>query len=335
MKQEFVMLAYTYKPAKYLIAGWFMSEKLDGKRAYWDGGISRGLYAMDVPWANTIKDKKPIIATGLWTRAGKVVHAPGWWLDDLPKIPLDGELWLGRGEFQRLTAITARHQADNRWRDVQYKVFDSPINLTDRTITVRDYKFEIKGAQKWASGRVGVTYPSAKWNFEMIQVFLKGRVNGKFVSRVKQVMLPWSSKEAIDRIHTELDTLCICGGEGLMLRKPESFWTPTRSNFLLKYKPWKIGKGTMVGYQHGLGKLKGLMGALILDFQGKRLKISGFNEKERDYCNHSAQSAASQFPGDIAADDVQHHLFPRGKQVKFKYRELSDDGIPKEARYQR
>ena len=313
-----------------------MSEKLDGKRAYWDGGISRGCLASLVPWANTVKDKKSVIATGLWTRAGKVVHAPDWWLDDLPKIPLDGELWLGRGEFQRLTAITARHAPDIRWRDVQYKVFDSPINLTDRTITVRDYKFEIKGARKWAVAKVGVTYPSARWNFEMIQVFLKGRVNGRFVSRVKQVMLPWVSAEAIDQVHTELDALVLQGGEGLMLRKPESFWTPTRSNLLLKYKPWKIGKGTVVGYRHAkVGKIQGLMGSLILDFDGKRLKVSGFTEEERNYCNHAAQSAASQFPGDIAANNIRHHVFPRGKQVEFRYRELSDDGIPKEARYKR
>ncbi len=335
MKQEYVMLAHVYKPGKYLIAGWYMSEKLDGKRAYWDGGTSRGLYAVDVPWANTVKDKKPVVATGLWTRAGKVIYAPGWWLDDLPKIPLDGELWLGRGKFQQLVAITARHFPSDDWKDVEYKVFDSPINLTDRTITVRDYEFEIKGAHTWATGHLGVHYPKIGWNFEMIQVFLKGRVNGKYVSIVEQVRLPCTSQEAIDTVNKELDLLVIHGGEGLMLRKPESFWTPIRSHNLLKVKPWKIGKGTVDGYQHGIGKLKGLMGALLLDFNGKKLKISGFTDIERVYGSHADYLMAKRFPGQIADVGVTHHRFPKGKQVRFKYRELSDDGIPKEARYKR
>ena len=103
MKQEYLMLAHTYKDQR--IAGYFASEKLDGCRAFWDGGCSRGRPATEVGYANTIKDhrlKEPPVATGLWSRSGKVINAPDDWLDQLPDCPLDGELYLGPGRFQEL-----------------------------------------------------------------------------------------------------------------------------------------------------------------------------------------------------------------------------------------
>ena len=58
------------------LAGWWLSEKLDGVRAYWDG-------------------------KSLISRLGNRFHAPDWFLEGLPEIPLDGELWIGRKAFQR------------------------------------------------------------------------------------------------------------------------------------------------------------------------------------------------------------------------------------------
>ena len=57
------------------LAGWWLSEKLDGVRAYWDG-------------------------KSLISRLGNRFHAPDWFLEGLPDIPLDGELWIGRKAFQ-------------------------------------------------------------------------------------------------------------------------------------------------------------------------------------------------------------------------------------------
>jgi DNA ligase-1 len=63
-------------PAPYLV-----SEKLDGVRALWDGQHLR-------------------------FRSGRLVPAPTWFLAQLPAgVPLDGELWLGRGRFDALSAI--------------------------------------------------------------------------------------------------------------------------------------------------------------------------------------------------------------------------------------
>ena len=58
---------------------WWLSEKLDGVRAYWDG-------------------------SDFYSRNGNHFPAPAWFKAGLPPTPLDGELWMGRGEPGGLSA---------------------------------------------------------------------------------------------------------------------------------------------------------------------------------------------------------------------------------------
>lgn len=81
--------------------GWWMSEKLDGVRAYWDG-----------------KD--------FVSRQGNVFNAPAWFKAIMPSHPLDGELWMGRKMFQKTISVVKTTTPDERWRDVKYVVFDAP-----------------------------------------------------------------------------------------------------------------------------------------------------------------------------------------------------------------
>jgi DNA ligase 1 len=85
-------------------AGWLLSEKLDGVRAYWDG--SRFL-----------------------SRLGNPFHAPNWFAAGLPDAPQDGELWIGRKRFQRTLAVVRRHDGGDLWREVRFVVFDAPATL--------------------------------------------------------------------------------------------------------------------------------------------------------------------------------------------------------------
>jgi DNA ligase-1 len=81
--------------------GWWMSEKLDGVRAYWNG--------------------KAFVS-----RLGNPFVAPEWFKVGLPETPLDGELWAGRKQFQKAVSIVRRQDAGERWRDVTFVVFDAP-----------------------------------------------------------------------------------------------------------------------------------------------------------------------------------------------------------------
>lgn len=81
---------------------YWISEKLDGVRARWDGQALR-------------------------LRNGAVIAAPAWFTAPLPGHPLDGELWLGRGRFDELSGIVRRERpTDADWRAVRYMLFDLP-----------------------------------------------------------------------------------------------------------------------------------------------------------------------------------------------------------------
>ncbi|MCC6552394.1 MAG: DNA ligase, partial [Polyangiaceae bacterium] len=81
--------------------GWWMSEKLDGVRAYWDG-------------------------KAFLSRLGNRYHAPDWFVAGLPDTPLDGELWGGRKKFQRTISIVRRQDGSDHWKEIAFVVFDAP-----------------------------------------------------------------------------------------------------------------------------------------------------------------------------------------------------------------
>ena len=95
-----LLLAETWDTTQDL-ADWWMSEKLDGVRAYWDG-------------------------TQFISRLGNRYHAPDWFVAGLPDVPLDGELWLDRKAFQRTVSIARRQDKSDHWKELRYLVFDAP-----------------------------------------------------------------------------------------------------------------------------------------------------------------------------------------------------------------
>ncbi len=343
-KSEFLMLAHVFKPDKHNIGGWFMSEKLDGSRAFWDGGVSRDILAFKVPWANTVKDDRllePVIATGLWSRSGKVIHAPDDWLNQLPKCPLDGELYIDRGCFQSLRKIVAEHKPSAAWKEVKFMVFDSPsvpVFQAGREVKIRsEYSFFVESTGYWRP----VSMVKPDWTFEHTKIFLKTKCSRSVVAfPLDQERLPLKYSEAIERINKRLDAVVELGGEGVMLRNPASRWVTQRSHNLLKVKPSNDAEGIITGFTSGRrtdrgSKLRGLIGALVLDFNGKRLELSGLTDEERRFWNYDMKKWAWDNPGKGTPSDFQGAFFKVGDVVSFKYRELSDDGIPKEARYWR
>jgi DNA ligase-1 len=348
-KKEFVQLAHVFEPAKHTIAGSFMSQKLDGERAIWDGGISRGYVSEDVPYANSVKDhkrKRPQIATGLWSRTGKIIFAPDWFLDSLPKFPLDGELWAGMKNWQQLSSIVSQEFPDDRWRLVEYKIIDSPPwtrLFAPRDVKVRnDYTFQVKPTSlAWAQKRSTESGVMDHWSFEFVLRWLSKRlgVDGQ-VSLVPQIELPFNNTKAIEDVERYAQSVVDDGGEGVVIRKRTSLWTPERSWDLLKFKPLKDDEAIITGYYAGKetdkgSKLLGLMGALEINYQGSPARLSGFTNEERQFSSGAATDWARNHPGERCPDWIANAYFPVGGTVTFTYRELSDDGVPKEARYLR
>lgn len=95
-----VMLANTFSET-IDPTGWYMSEKLDGVRCYWNG-------------------------SNMYTRNGHRFYPPKWFTESLPKIPLDGELFLERGKFEATVSIVRKQYEHDGWADIVYVVFDAP-----------------------------------------------------------------------------------------------------------------------------------------------------------------------------------------------------------------
>ncbi len=359
-RREFLMLAHKFDRRKHHVAGWYMSEKLDGMRCYWDGGITRGLYCHEIPFANTAKDGirvNPPKATGLWTRYGKPIQAPLWFLDELPKYPLDGELSMGRGTFQALISACRRLTPDDdTWARVSYHVFDLP----DYSDVFRDgninagvnFEKEIKGVIEWLR-----LQKICKWTvqdakrrrFETVVYLLQQAhpSDGEgIVKALHQIQLPFQTEKALGIIDDRLTEIVSQGGEGLILRNHGSVWIPERTHDLLKVKPYEDDEVTVLGYIWGRAtdrgsKLLGLMGAMVVDFNGKRLELSGFTDDERVMCYKAgggydhAKENGSEHPGQPVDAAFHNPSFPIGTSVSIRYRELTTDGLPKEARFLR
>jgi DNA ligase-1 len=117
-------LANRYHPGLDLSVYW-VSEKYDGLRAYWDG-------------------------SRLLSRGGEVLHPPDWFTDGWPNEPMDGELWAGRGRFEEATSTVRRKSPDDSaWRRIRFMVFDLPAHpgvFDERLIAYRAHVARLKHA---------------------------------------------------------------------------------------------------------------------------------------------------------------------------------------------
>lgn len=359
-RREFLQLADTYNPAKHKIAGFYISEKLDGTRCFWDGGLTRGMKTEDVPWASVIDPKtgkrkakiKPV-STGLWSRYGNPIIAPDSFLNTLPACPLDGELWAGRGNFQLCRSICGGDDPDPRFDKIQYAVYSTPaLPHIFQTGQIKNTNFhadiDLAACEKFFEKRIekfAGTYKviSTGSCFEQELMFLRHSVECQndtvFLHRQVQLFIE-DETEARAQADKFLNDVIEKGGEGCIIRDPHTSWIPKRHKGLLKWKPYEDDEGTIVGFTSGRetekgSKLLGMIGALILDYKGKRLELAGLTDEERQFLNPDMTKAAAKFPGEEMPKHFQGKHFKVGDTVTFKYRELTDDGIPKEARYLR
>jgi hypothetical protein len=379
-KREFVLLANVYEPKKHSVHEWFMSEKLDGMRAIWDGGITTGMSANEVPWANVTKHDRyinPPRASGLWTRYGQPIQAPSWFTDRLPRVPLDGELHCGRGQFQlAVSCIKKLSPVDSEWRKVTYSVFDSPPPCSlwaDGKINNANFKKQLSGCFEWAMERGQYRwsfYYTKPTYFYTVAYDLPNMFHAiENVEWHRQTKLPIGEDQIKAAIDLSMAQTLELKGEGLMLRAPHSIWTPERTNLLLKVKPANDMEVTVVGYTWGketdleksltgnaTNKLLGLMGSVRCRMDsGKEFDLHGFTDAERvmqyeglidletkdeQARNRSLRESRAYHigvlnPGQTIQQDIENPLFPRGSKITITYRELTNDGLPKEARYLR
>lgn len=205
-------------------AGYLVSEKFDGVRARWDGGVLR-------------------------FRSGRTIAAPRSFLERLPPVALDGELWFGRGRFEALAAAMRRAVPDAReWAAVRYQLFELPGGSGD--------------FRRRAETLVRIARDAA-WP-QLVAVEQRAVADRAALKR-------W------------FDEVVRAGGEGLMLHRADAPLITGRSDALLKLKPQQDEDAVVVGHVPGEGRLAGRLGALeVRTPDGQRLRLgTGFSDAQR------------------------------------------------------
>lgn len=346
-RREFVQLAKKVEIGKTKMAGNYWSRKLDGMRALWDGGISRGIPVDQIPWANFQRDTKIRLATGLWSRLGKPVTASEEWLDQLPPRPLDGELYLGFGALEETMACREHEPDPAVWAGVRYLVFDTPSAafLEDGEIvydskTRKVVTFGQWGFEKYRDNFVSMTTPFPDRLAVLQNIFgvKSGEVKGTQIELVEYDQLPNNEFLASQKFFQAFQEYVDVGGEGLMLRMKNDLWLPHRRGNLLKYKPTVEDTAKVLGYFAGeigvQGTLHGRLGSIQLEWNGKQFTAGGFTFEERGLSSEWMTWALAN-PGKRFPETCNLPRFPIGSEFPFKYTSLTAAGVPREARYDR
>ena len=240
-----VTLAKKYKDQD--VDGWYCSEKLDGIRAVWDG-------------------------YQFWSRSGNPLNVPKEFVSGFPQVTLDGELFGGRGNFDKTSGLVRKKVPDySEWGFMEFKVFDCPDMAT--------------------------------LPFEERFGYLKKLFNGMNHPHLK---LCEQVKISKDHIAELLSAVIDEGGEGLMLRNPDSLYEFKRSSSLLKVKQTHDAEAVIIGYESGTGKYRGKCGSLICEYHGKMFKC-----------------------GSGLSDNLRANPPKIGSRITFGYFEIGVSGVPR------
>jgi DNA ligase-1 len=218
-----VLLLKTYNAQNHKVMGWLMSEKLDGIRAIWNG-------------------------EQLLSKQGNPIHAPDWFLQQLPPFAIDGELWTQRNDVENISSIVRQQQPDQRWQQISYQIFEVPNQaggLMDRLAVLSEFLNE---------------HPSS-----FIHIIEQRKISSK--NQLKQ----------------QLQQVTALGGEGLVVRNPDTPYHTGRSDQALKIKPYQDAECTVIGYKAGKGKYAGKTGSLKCQLDSGLIIFlgSGLSDQQR------------------------------------------------------
>ena len=190
------------------VRDYWVSEKYDGVRGYWDG-----------------KQRQ------MYSRNGTVIALPNDFAAQLPDISFDGELWIGRGQFERVVSVVRDAQPDDTaWKQVKYMVFELP----DSQNQYGDFTQRMARIER-----------------------ITQHINAPNIQAVKQ----WRVRDRAELLR-QLDTITQAGGEGLMLHLASAPYQTGRSDALYKLKLRQDAEATVIGYVAGTGKYVGKVGSL-------------------------------------------------------------------------
>lgn len=267
--------------------GWLFSEKYDGYRAIWVAELKKFL-----------------------SRSDKEFHSVEWFMKAMPpRVKLDGELWVGRENFEAMGVVRKKEPEPEEWCAVKYIVYDLPDHPGTFKERIKELKKVVSQSRKrW--NIIRKDYPEPYCDLECPLVFADQTV-------IK-------SQEHMDEMY---NSIIKNGGEGGMIKCPNSSYEDGRSNYMLKIKPVFDEEAVIFDYSPGKGKYKGMLGGFVCK---PLINMDTYHLIDKDE-NH-------EFTVSGMDDEVRENYkitHPIGTVITIEHSGKTNKGKPRFARYMR
>ena len=210
----------------------------------------------------------------LLSKKGNPLHPPAAFTRNFPPFALEGEIWGGRRTFEKTVSIVKKQQPHDGWLELQFAIFDVPQ-------AKGGFTRRLQKAKDWFADQ-----PS-QFSFVIPQKIVNNN----------------------DQLKAELQRVEKFGGEGLIVRKPDTLYANGRNRDILKVKSFFDMEAVVIAHIEGKGRNRGRLGSLLVGLQENtkvRFKIgTGFS------------------------DDERIHPPPVGSVITFKYYGFYESGLPK------
>lgn len=237
------------------------------------------VYEGNIDLSNWLMSEKLDGVRGYWdgrrllSKTGKPFDPPSAFTRNFPVFAVEGEIWGGRNSFEKTIGIVKQQGPHEGWLDLQFAIFDVPE-------ASGGFEERLRKAADWFA-----EHPSGH----------------AFVIEHHAV----KSREHLD---SELLRIERAGGEGIILRKRGSPYTPGRSRDILKVKSYDDREAVVIAHLPGKGRNAGRMGSLLVALPESNLQFkigTGFS------------------------DAVREDPPPLGSRITFKYYGFYASGIPR------
>lgn len=187
--------------------------------------------------------------SNMYSRNGNMFYPPKWFKEQLPNFPLDGELWTKREDFQKIVSIVKRQDENEEWKQISFQIFDAP-----------------------------------KMKAPFHKRYLKCKQVVEKTNSPHLVLLEQTKCESLEHLDKMMDEITGKGGEGVMVKDPESVYESRRSDKLLKVKKFEQAEAIVLAHEKGTGRCAFMMGKILVreEGTGQEFRIgSGFNDAQR------------------------------------------------------
>ena len=242
----------------------------------------------------------------LLSRNGKEYNAPEWFTACLPKdIQLDGEIWIDRYSFQEVGKIRKKNPNTNDWLNISYKLYDIPSLKEPFSNRHSKLKLIVKDIEKeWENYKLNLPDPLNSL---------------KCPIKITTQTLIKSNDQLINLYNKIINN----GGEGLIIKNPESYYESKRSDHMYKIKPDYDAESIIIDYKNGTGKYEGKLGAFICH--------PLINFGEYSIIDNEKTFTLSGMNDEIRGNYLKTH--PTGTIITYAFSGKTEKGIPRFPRY--